>query len=226
MKELIPVFSGKIANKDELLVDARLLHTKLESKQDFSTWIKKRISKYGFMQDVDFIVPLKNGVLKSTTYGNEKIDYHLSMDMAKELGMIENNVNGRLIRRYFIEMERRAKSGDWKGARDDAALGYLWMSTSLKESRDEAGKETKSFHYANEARMLNAILTGEFAGLNRNDLNKDQLKAIGDMQRYNSNLIAKGIEYKARKDMLASRYRERIPSCLKPQLPIMQGATA
>lgn len=104
---LIPVFSGQINNQSVQLVNARELHAFLESKQDFSTWIKKRIADYGFLQDVDFIIPQKNGAQKSMSYGNDKIDYHLNLDMAKELSMVERNEKGKQARRYFIECEKR-----------------------------------------------------------------------------------------------------------------------
>lgn len=110
-QELIPVFAGKIAGVPAQLVNARELHIFLESKQDFSTWLKKRIADYEFLQDVDFIIPQKNGTQKSITYGNDKIDYHLTLDMAKELSMVERNAKGKQARRYFIECEKRLLAG-------------------------------------------------------------------------------------------------------------------
>lgn len=68
----------------------------LESKQDFSAWIKVRIQKYGFVENEDFIKanlsPQKNGVsYQSGIWGGQnKIDYHITLDMAKELAMVEN----------------------------------------------------------------------------------------------------------------------------------------
>ena len=54
--QLIPVFSGELSGETIQLVDARLLHTFLESSQHFSDWIKSRIADYGFVNDQDFLV--------------------------------------------------------------------------------------------------------------------------------------------------------------------------
>lgn len=91
-------------------VNARDLHAFLEVGRDFVTWIKARISKYEFDVGSDYIIenttPLNGGV------GNRgaKTEYHLTLDTAKELAMVENNDQGRAVRRYFIECERRLQS--------------------------------------------------------------------------------------------------------------------
>ena len=82
-------------------VNARELHSFLESKQDFSTWIKNRIEKYGFIIDSDFTNH------KFVERGATKIDYYISIDMAKELSMVENNDRGREARRWFISREKQ-----------------------------------------------------------------------------------------------------------------------
>lgn len=85
-------------------VDARELHAFLESKQDFSTWVKNRIDQYGFIDGQDFTT-----ILGKSSGGRPSIDYALSIDMAKELSMVERNEKGRQARQYFIECERQAK---------------------------------------------------------------------------------------------------------------------
>ncbi|MDO9105219.1 MAG: antA/AntB antirepressor family protein [Methylovulum sp.] len=106
---LIPIFSGEIAGKSVQLIDARLLHEFLEVGKDFSNWIKDRIEEYGFTVDQDFLLA-KFGEQTKRRGGHNKIDYYLTIDMAKELGMIERNEKGRQIRRYFLEMERIART--------------------------------------------------------------------------------------------------------------------
>lgn len=89
------------------LVSARELHEFLEVGRDFTSWIKGRINKYGFIENVDFtIVSLihQNGGIKG---GDRKsVDYIITIDMAKELSMVENNERGREARKYFIQVEK------------------------------------------------------------------------------------------------------------------------
>lgn len=99
----------KIQTNDlgEQLVSARDLHEKLEVKSNFITWIKRRIKKYGFVENIDFILVFqkrKTNNPKNPTI--EEIDYILKLDMAKEISMIENNDHGRKIRQYFIQCEK------------------------------------------------------------------------------------------------------------------------
>ncbi|HNX81947.1 MAG TPA: antA/AntB antirepressor family protein [Candidatus Omnitrophota bacterium] len=88
-------------------VNARDLHEFLQSKQDFSTWIKARIEKYDFAEGVDFVKIHKKMELSQT--GQNGIEYHISLDMAKEISMVENNEMGKAARKYFIEAESKYK---------------------------------------------------------------------------------------------------------------------
>lgn len=105
---LIPVTTGTIGARATLICNARDLHIFLEVGRDFATWIKDRIAEYGFVEGEDFAV-VQN--LSSPNSGSAKArsqkitDYHLSLDMAKELGMVERTEQGRKIRRYFIACE-------------------------------------------------------------------------------------------------------------------------
>ena len=81
-------------------VDARTLHSALEVGRDFSNWIKDRIEKYGFYEGIDFTPDLAK-----STGGRPGIDYRLSLSMAKELAMVENNDRGREVRQDLIKVE-------------------------------------------------------------------------------------------------------------------------
>jgi len=103
--QLVEIIVKSIGGENVNTVDARELHEFLESKQDFSTWIKSRIQKYKFVQGVDFI-QFHNFVESDS---RARIDYALTLDMAKELCMVENNEQGRKARKYFIDCEKQLK---------------------------------------------------------------------------------------------------------------------
>lgn len=100
----------KIQANSQLIqaVNARELHTFLQSRQDFSTWIKNRIEKYEFVENQDFTTAPQNYGTANGGYAT-RIEYFISIDMAKELAMVENNEQGKTARKYFIECERKAK---------------------------------------------------------------------------------------------------------------------
>lgn len=109
---LIPVFTGQLLHHTQLC-NARDLHTSLKVGRDFSTWITKRIDEYGFVQGADFLVfdsPNPGNQKKGRGGDRRSIDYHLTLDMAKELAMVENNDIGRQVRRYFIRVESELRA--------------------------------------------------------------------------------------------------------------------
>ncbi len=85
-------------------VNARELWRYLESKQDFSTWVKSRIEQYGFIENADFVT------LHKKRERQILIEYYVTLDMAKELSMIEKTAKGKAARVYFIEAEKIALS--------------------------------------------------------------------------------------------------------------------
>ncbi|WP_112068364.1 antA/AntB antirepressor family protein [Herbaspirillum rubrisubalbicans] len=95
-------------------VNARDLHEFLQVGKDFSTWIKDRIVKYGFVLDQDFTLETNDSPVSGNQKGRggdrRSVQYHLSLDMAKELAMVERNEKGKQARLYFIECERKAKA--------------------------------------------------------------------------------------------------------------------
>lgn len=131
MSELINTndFSSLIpmsANGKE--VNARDLHAFLGSKKDFSNWIKGRIKKCGYQQGIDFqticfdyrgnIIDVKADNLASENQYVSKIDYIITIEMAKELCMMERSEIGCRMRRYFIGCENMARTLLEQKARD------------------------------------------------------------------------------------------------------------
>ncbi|CAG68970.1 MULTISPECIES: phage antirepressor Ant [Acinetobacter] len=104
---LIPVIDGDIGGEVQPCVDARTLHKWLKNGDMFANWIKSRIKTYGFIENEDFALILENTKIKKGRGGNRRsVDYLLTLDVAKELSMVENNEQGRIARRYFINCEK------------------------------------------------------------------------------------------------------------------------
>lgn len=110
--QLIPVFNGTISNETALLVNARDLHTFLDVGKRFASWIVERIAEYGFVENQDFMIISQ--VREKIGRGRPAKDYHLTLDTAKELAMVERNEKGRQVRRYFIECEKRLRQQETK----------------------------------------------------------------------------------------------------------------
>lgn len=104
---LIPVVPGNLNGEITQLVDARRLHEFLGVGRDFSTWIKGRIDEYEFVEQHDYLLTKTGEQVPSGT--KWRIDYFLTLDMAKELAMVERTAKGREARRYFIDCERQLR---------------------------------------------------------------------------------------------------------------------
>ena len=107
MNELISLTQSAINGELQQTVNARELHAFLESKQAFSDWIKNRIEKYEFVENQDFISLHKK--MEREIGGTTRIEYFVSVGMAKELAMVERNDKGKQARTYFIECERKLR---------------------------------------------------------------------------------------------------------------------
>ncbi|RAZ49190.1 antA/AntB antirepressor family protein [Campylobacter hyointestinalis] len=81
--------------------NAEILFKFIAVDTKFADWITRRINKYSFTENQDYIV--------KTTYTGRRPrkEYFITLDMAKELCMVENNERGKEARRYFIECEKR-----------------------------------------------------------------------------------------------------------------------
>lgn len=101
MNELIKVdYSG-----DKPAVSARDLHEFLEVGSEYSHWFK-RMCEYGFAEGLDyssFLTDRSDGLP-----GKPKQDAILTIDMAKEICMLQRNEKGKMARQYFIQLEK-----DW-----------------------------------------------------------------------------------------------------------------
>lgn len=85
-------------------VSARDLHEALEVKSNFTTWFN-RMCEYGFREKIDFKTCFPK--MESESHGGQNmIDHEISIDMAKQICMIQRSEKGKQYRQYFIDLEK------------------------------------------------------------------------------------------------------------------------
>ncbi|WP_079709957.1 antA/AntB antirepressor family protein [Paraliobacillus ryukyuensis] len=152
--------------KGEKVVNARDLHEQMMIGKDFSTWIKDRIQKYGFIENEDFILTItKTGERKNVI----RYEYLLTLDTAKEIAMVQNNEQGRAIRKYFIEVEKRFSNQNKPQSVEDL---IIMQANSMKELRQEVDTTKK-----------------ELTTVKHRLDNYDNLDTIGDLQQRFNKMI-------------------------------------
>lgn len=99
-KMLIPInYEG-----EQPTVSARDLHEALEVKSNFTTWFN-RMCEYGFREKIDFKTCFPK--MESESHGGQNmIDHEISIDMAKQICMIQRSEKGKQYRQYFIDLEK------------------------------------------------------------------------------------------------------------------------
>lgn len=105
------------------MIDARALHGWLGNKDPFHQWMRRRINEYAFEEGSDFCTNLFK------TKGRPRTDYFLTINMAKELAMVERTAIGKVTRRYFIKMEEaaleRTRTDVAEGTTDKIPLAFM-----------------------------------------------------------------------------------------------------
>ena len=109
MNELIPIYSTMIAGAEVRTVDGRELHAFLGIGRDFSNWMKDRIQQYGFAEGHEYWPFSHSPDLASGNRG-ARVEYRITLEMAKELAMVERNDRGKQARQYFIACERQLRT--------------------------------------------------------------------------------------------------------------------
>ncbi|EOH0026425.1 antA/AntB antirepressor family protein, partial [Campylobacter coli] len=107
----------------------------------FADWIKNRISHYNFIENQDYIIEIVY------TKGRPRKEYYVTLDMAKELCMVENNEKGRQARRYFIECEKRLKNLEQEQMQKLAFRQSLGYKSQLAQQKQKYENEIKALKY-------------------------------------------------------------------------------
>lgn len=149
MNELIKVdFSG-----DRPAVSARELHEFLEVGSEYSHWFK-RMCEYGFTEGQDF-----SPFLTESTGGRPGQDAALSIDMAKEICMLQRNEKGKLARQYFLQLEK-----DWNSPEKVMARAIQIADRKIHCLEAQARAYKPKVIFANAVSTAHtSILVGELA---------------------------------------------------------------
>lgn len=135
LKSLIPISQTQIGTDTVQAVDARTLHQWLEVNTPFSIWIDRRIKEYGFIDGQDFLT-----ILLESTGGRPSTDYLISLDMAKELSMVERTTKGKEARQYFIACEKALRNPGHSLDENTKAFLYAAVRQVVQETMQPAKK--------------------------------------------------------------------------------------
>jgi len=94
------------------------------------------------------------------------------------------------------------ESIDWGMMRHASKSSNKVANEILMMVRQEQGKETKHFHYANEAKLVNFALTGKFEPVDRDSLSAQDLDLLASLENRNSVLIGRDVDRETRKEIL------------------------
>jgi hypothetical protein len=96
----------------------------------------------------------------------------------------------------------RGDQGNWQQARQQSAVGYRGLCEALAIAHEESGKTPQRHHFINEAKLINQVITGEFAGRNRDQLSAHELVLVTLIEIRDVLLIGQGKDFAARKASL------------------------
>lgn len=197
MNELIKV------NFDTQTVSARELHKQVGSTERFSAWFERQL-QYGFVENEDY-----TGCKKFNALAKQELqDYELSVDMAKEICMVQKNENARKVRQYLIDLEKAWNTPEQIMARAlkmaDKTIEQLKTDNKALEQKIEQDKPKTIFADA-VSTSHTSILIGDLAKLICQNGVQIGQKRLFEWMRQNNFLIKSG----SSRNMPMQRYVEQ-----------------
>lgn len=156
-------------------VSARDLQEFLEVKDRFSVWIERMIG-YGFVENQDFI-----GCSFYDTLARQHLrDYFISIDMAKEISMIQRSDKGKQARQYFLECERKLKGQIVTPTIPQSFAEALQLAADQAKQLELAAPKVAHYNaVADRTTLLNATQVAHSVGLKSPQKLNDRLKKVG-----------------------------------------------
>lgn len=145
---------------DRPTVLARELHEFLEVKTAYKDWFP-RMREYGFLEGIDFC-----SFLSESTGGRPAQDAQLTIEMAKEICMLQRNEKGKQARQYFIQLEK-----DWNSPEKVMARALKIADKKIMLLQDENAQQKqiiaelnpKASYYDVVLQTKDAISTSQIA---------------------------------------------------------------
>lgn len=176
-------------NGDKLTLSARELHKELNIAGRFSRWFEQ-MSEYGFEENVDY-TSVQNCTEVQNNGGiqvRELQDYQITLDMAKEIAMLQRNEKGKQIRKKLIELEKAWNSPEKVMAR---ALDIAHKTIANLQIENEEMKPKAIFADA-VATSDTSILIGDLAKLIKQNGTDIGQKRLFERMRNDGYLIKTG----------------------------------
>lgn len=198
MNELIPInYEG-----EQPTVSARELHKGLEIKSKYADWFKN-MSAYGFTENIDYFT-----VSKNLENGGRTIEHEISVDMAKQICMIQRSEKGRQYRQYFLDLEKAWNTPEQVFARAlkmaDQTIAKLKDTNKSLAEKIEADRPKTIFADA-VSTSHTSILIGDLAKLICQNGVQTGQKRLFQWMRDNGYLMKSGASY----NMPMQRYIEQ-----------------
>ena len=135
------------ATSDEPTISGRELHAKLEIDTPYTMWFS-RMCEYGFTEDQDYVTNLLD---RSDGHaGKPRTDHQLTIDMAKEICMLQRSEQGKAVRRYLLDLEKQWNTPEAVMSRAlrmaDAKLAELNGKMTLLEAENKALLPKAEYH--------------------------------------------------------------------------------
>lgn len=129
---LIPIF--ELGDRGVQAVMGRDLHAFLEIRTQYKDWFP-RMLEYGFLEGQDYVLKNEHSSSPAEMPSRPRLNHIVTLDMAKEIAMIQRSDRGKQARQYFIECERRYRTGEMSKL-DDAQIVHRALQITYRQVQE------------------------------------------------------------------------------------------
>jgi anti-repressor protein len=185
------LISTKQNDKGDVIISGRELHKFLDVKERFTQWIE-RMLEYGFTEEIDYILVEEKVHSEKRARTYEQVDYHIKLDMAKEISMIQRSEKGKQARQYFLKIEKMWNSPEMVMKR---ALEYA--NKRMYELQALIDQDKPKVLFANAVSVAKTcILIGDLAKLlKQNGYDTGQKRLFEELRQQGYLIKRKGSDY-------------------------------